>query len=296
MIVQSTSTNHSTKISPKKNKTNQIAQGYQSSNTESTSSPSPRKKKAETNQLFHSSSTSSIYLQNTIDNPNTKSLIKGVSMILQIQLTEDNKLKRQISPSSDLYYFNEEKYIKESPNEFNKENIENIHKMPTLDDIHKFIEALFNCVQFAPECCVIALIYINRIISLTGLCLTATNWRPLVFISLMVSQKIWDDVPLSNKDFSSFYSFFDKQQVNTLEMKFLEMIQYNVFVELSTFMFFYLNLKELTFEEQSKKPMSKYEMDEIEFNIKWKGVKKKKRSKSADKEILTGQRENYVIS
>ena len=118
--------------------------------------------------------------------------------------------------------------------------IENIRKIPTLDDMINFIEALYNCVQFSSECCIISLIYINRIIALTGLSLQTTNWRPLIFVSLMISQKIWDDKYLSNGDFSYIYPFFEKSQLNILEMKFLEMIQYNVYVKLSVYMTFYL--------------------------------------------------------
>jgi hypothetical protein len=62
-----------------------------------------------------------------------------------------------------------------------------------------FMEALYNCVQFSPECCIICLMYIYRIIALTGLSLQETNWRPLIFVALMVSQKIWDDRVLKAK-------------------------------------------------------------------------------------------------
>jgi hypothetical protein len=64
------------------------------------------------------------------------------------------------------------------------------------------------------------MIYIDRIIALTGLSLQNTNWRPLIFISLMMSQKIWDDRYLSNGDFSSIYPFFEKDDLNLLEIKF----------------------------------------------------------------------------
>ena len=43
--------------------------------------------------------------------------------------------------------------------------------------------------QFSGECCVICLIYINRIIALTSIPLLPTSWRALVLISLMVAQK-----------------------------------------------------------------------------------------------------------
>ena len=173
------------------------------------------------------------FLETTISSPNVKNMIKAVATILQSQLNEDMNLGKVISKKSDLYYFSEDKYVNDYPQYFDKQRIENIKKIPTLEDMINFIEALYNCVQFSSECCIISLIYINRIIALTGLSLQTTNWRPIVFVSLMISQKIWDDKYLSNGDFSYIYPFFEKNQLNTLEMKFLEMIQYNVYVKLS---------------------------------------------------------------
>ena len=165
---------------------------------------------------FKSCSTSNIFLDSTITKPNVKLMIKAVATILQSQLNEDMNLGKQISPKSDLYYFSEDKYVDEYPQYFDKTRIENIRKVPTLDDMINFIEALYNCVQFSSECCIISLIYINRIIALTGLSLQTTNWRPMVFVSLMISQKIWDDKYLSNGDFSYIYPFFEKNQLNIL--------------------------------------------------------------------------------
>ena len=245
---------------------------------------------------FKSSSTSNIFLDTTISSPNVKNMIKAVSTILQSQLNEDLNLGKTISKKSDLYFFSEEKYIDEYPQYFDKQRIENIRKIPTLDDMINFIEALYNCVQFSSECCIISLIYINRIIALTGLSLQTTNWRPLVFVSLMISQKIWDDKYLSNGDFSYIYPFFEKNQLNILEMKFLEMIQYNVFVKLSVYMTFYLELKALVHEGYVNKAMSSFDFKKMEHLIKIKVEKQLRRNKSEGKFLISGEYNNYVIS
>ena len=245
---------------------------------------------------FKSSSTSNIFLDSTISSPNVKKMIKAVATILQSQLNEDMNLGKTISKKSDLYFFSEDKYVDEYPQYFDKQRIENIKKIPTLDDMINFIEALYNCVQFSSECCIISLIYINRIIALTGLSLQTTNWRPLVFVSLMISQKIWDDKYLSNGDFSYIYPFFEKSQLNILEMKFLEMIQYNVYVKLSVYMTFYLELKTLVFEENVNKALSRYDVNKMEHNIKSKVEKKLRRTKSEGKFLINGEYCNYVIN
>jgi hypothetical protein len=259
----------------------------------------PNIKRVESKAKYHefkSSSTSNIFLNSTISSPNVKNMIKAVATILQSQLNEDMNLGKTISKKSDLYFFSEEKYIDEYPQYFDKQRIENIKKIPTLDDMINFIEALYNCVQFSSECCIISLIYINRIIALTGLSLQTTNWRPLIFVSLMISQKIWDDKYLSNGDFSYIYPFFEKAQLNILEMKFLEMIQYNVYVKLSVYMTFYLELKTLVQDEYVNKAMSNYDFKKSEHLIKPKVERKLRRNKSEGKFLISGEYYNYVIS
>ena len=73
------------------------------------------------NKDFKSCSTSSIFLNTTINSPNVKIIIKAVSTILQSQILEDIQLGKRISSKSDLYYFSEEKYIKELESYWNKE-------------------------------------------------------------------------------------------------------------------------------------------------------------------------------
>ena len=123
----------------------------------------------------------------------------------------------QVEESSELYFFSEEKYIKENPASFDEERIALLRKAPTADSIFDFLKALYECAQFSPECCIICLVYVNRLIAFTGLPLHPTNWRPLVLSSLLVSQKVWDDRYLSNSDFAYIYPFFTTEEINKLE-------------------------------------------------------------------------------
>ena len=243
-----------------------------------------------------SSSSSSIFLDTTISTPNVKNIIKAVAILLKTQLNEDSTMVKAISKESDLYYFSEQKYIDEFPQYFDEQKKENIYKIPSTEDIMDFMEALYNCVQFSPECCIICLMYIYRIIALTGLSLQETNWRPLIFVSLMVSQKIWDDNVLPNGDFSIIYPFFDNEQLNELEVKFMEIIQYNVYVTLSNYMTFYLNLRALVENQIELKPLSKYSLKKLEHLINEKKEMKLKRSGSHGKFLKEGEKGNFVIN
>ncbi len=112
----------------------------------------------------------------------------------------------------------------------------------------------------------------------------------------MVSQKVWDDKYLSNADFSYIYPFFDTQQLNTLEMKFLEMIQYNVYVKDSLYTKYYLELKSLVPEETPLKPMDIFTMKKLESQSKCFEEELKKNSKTSGESHEYGQLSNVIIN
>jgi hypothetical protein len=112
----------------------------------------------------------------------------------------------------------------------------------------------------------------------------------------MVSQKVWDDKYLSNADFSYIYPFFDTMQLNQLEMKFLEIIQYNVYVKESLYMKFYLELKSLVPDETPLKPMNKFSMRKLENQSKNIDEKFKNNSKTTGDRKESGQLSVIVIN
>ena len=81
----------------------------------------------------------------------------------------------------------------DNPGEINAERLEILRSKPTEDNIYDFIKAIFDCAQFSIECCIIALIYTNRIIGYTTTDIRPTTWRPLYLCALLVAQKVWDD-------------------------------------------------------------------------------------------------------
>lgn len=158
------------------------------------------------------------------------------------------------------------------------------------------MKALFNCSQFSPECIILCLIYINRIIALTGLPLQPSNWRPLILVALMVSQKVWDDKYLSNADFSYIYPFFDTKQLNRLEMKFLELIQYNVHIKDSLYAKYFFELKGMFPEEIPFKPLDANTMKKLDTQTKKKEESFKQNYRSNDEFKQPGEYTLHIIN
>ena len=88
-------------------------------------------------------------------------------------------------------------------------------------------------------------------------------------MSLLVAQKVWDDEYLSNADFAFIYPFFENEEINNLEKKFLELIQYNVTVQVNLYAKYYFELRAL-FKDNDKEfplqPLSNKKAKELEIN------------------------------
>jgi len=96
--------------------------------------------------------------------------------------------------------------------------------------------------------------------------LQPNNWRPLVLCSLLVAQKVWDDKNLSNAQFAFIYAFFVTDEINMLEQKYLELIQYNVNVKSTMYARYYFELRSLFKDEFPLKPLDKKNAAMLEIN------------------------------
>ena len=56
---------------------------------------------------------------------------------------------KEIPEASDLYFFSEEKYIKEKPEAFALQRISLLRETPSAEQILDFIKALYDCAKFS---------------------------------------------------------------------------------------------------------------------------------------------------
>ena len=78
-----------------------------------------------------------------------------------------------------------------------------------------------------------------------------TSWRPILLSSLILAQKVWDDRSLHNIDFSVFCPMFTLKEINFLEKKFLELIDYDVSISASLYASYYFQLRTLCQRENN---------------------------------------------
>ena len=120
-----------------------------------------------------------------------------------------------------------------------------VKEIPAVKAISHFLKQVFEVGQFHPECCVISLVYINRLIGVTGVPLTQSNWKPVAISALVLAQKVWDDTPLINADFSILYPALTVKEINFLERKFLDLLEFKLAVSPSLYAQYYFELRSI---------------------------------------------------
>jgi hypothetical protein len=65
-------------------------------------------------------------------------------------------------------------------------------KVPTFDLVFDFLNSIYRAERLAPECLVMCLAYIDRMLQSTPIRMHASNWRRLILSSLILASKVWE--------------------------------------------------------------------------------------------------------
>jgi hypothetical protein len=119
--------------------------------------------------------------------------------------------------------------------------------IPSLQDISSFMQHVFARAQMESECIIMSLIYVERFLKATAgrLQLQPSNWRSILFCSMVMSSKVWDDLSMCNADFSKIWPELSLKQINELELAYLEAVEYNVRVSAVSYAKYYFHLRSL---------------------------------------------------
>ena len=113
--------------------------------------------------------------------------------------------------------------------------------------VEEYLQTLYKICQWTPECHIIAFILIVRMLKLSKdskqeMVLHRYNWHCVILVTLMISQKLWDDVSLNNVDFPQVWKMvapkggeLDLKDINFMEKEFLAIIGYSVTVKMRTY-------------------------------------------------------------
>jgi hypothetical protein len=114
------------------------------------------------------------------------------------------------------------------------------------------LKDVFKIAQWSPECNILALVLISRLVVTTDVVFHEGNWDILLLCSLLIAQKIWDDSAIGNIDIPAIWEMIYPDRatmsvkvVNKMERSFLSKLSYNVHVSQSTYTECYFELRDL---------------------------------------------------
>lgn len=123
-------------------------------------------------------------------------------------------------------------------------------EIPTLETITTFYRNVFTRSQMEPDCIIMSLIYVERLVKVTDGLLRPrrSNWRSLLFSCMILSSKVWDDMSMWNSDFSQSCPpgvHFPVKRINELELAILKALAYKVKVPASEYAKYYFLLRSM---------------------------------------------------
>ena len=88
------------------------------------------------------------------------------------------------------------------------------------------------------------LIYIERLMTIGGIEIRFMNWKPLVFIGVLLASKFWEDLNFWNVDFLGVGQSYTLEGINLMESEFLGLCEYNLFVSASLYARYYFAVRD----------------------------------------------------
>ncbi|BFZ22108.1 hypothetical protein BsWGS_25147 [Bradybaena similaris] len=194
------------------------------------------------------SSCSTIYIDDsTVSQPNLKTTIKTVALAIYLHIrnrapcdVEKEKRLADLEPNV-LLVFDEKTHPLSKdpvPDDYQKRDPE--HKI-----VYRFIRNLFHAAQLTAECAIVALVYLERLLTYSELDINPANWKRMVLGAIILASKVWDDQAVWNVDFCQILKDIQVDDMNELERHVLELLQFNINVPSSVYAKYYFDLRAL---------------------------------------------------
>ena len=71
-----------------------------------------------------------------------------------------------------------------------------------------------------------------------------SNWKPLVFTSILLASKFWEDIAFWNIDYAEALEFYPLKSINRMESEFLSLCDYNIYVSAQLYSQYYNAVRE----------------------------------------------------
>lgn len=120
---------------------------------------------------------------------------------------------------------------------------------PSAEDIAAYAKYVTIASKMENESPIISLVYIEKILSKTGVLINKYNWKRILLVTLCVASKVWDDDSLENVHFPKVMSDVSLPMINKLEEVFLDtLVDYDLVCKGSEYAKYYFIMRTLADE------------------------------------------------
>jgi len=198
-----------------------------------------------------SSSTSTVFLDSTMDVPDVDRTLLAMSVLLEKMI--DRAPSKDAIKRDPFLACLTQRCRRSAASQLTGAQLAAKAAALSVDSIFEFLKRCFVVAEWSPETNVIALVLLVRLVGSTETALTLHNWDKLALCALLLAQKLWDDSCLSNIEFPKLWvcvlgaeaAAMDVRSINALEKLFLEKLHYDVHVDRSTYTQVYFELHAL---------------------------------------------------
>ncbi|VDM61805.1 unnamed protein product [Angiostrongylus costaricensis] len=196
---------------------------------------------------FMERSKSEMKYDSTISQPNLKNTIKCISLAIYYHIA--NRKNRAHERLMEIF--------EERLHPITREALppEVMTKDPDHRQIYRFVRTLFHSAQLTAECAIITLVYIERLLNYAEMDLCPSNWRRVVLGAIMLASKVWDDQAVWNVDYCQILRDTNVDDMNELERRFLECLDFNIEVPSSVYAKYYFDLRTLALANDLQLPL-----------------------------------------
>ena len=112
-------------------------------------------------------------------------------------------------------------------------------------DVLQFMRKIFGTMQLATECIIVSLIYLERLMTSSKVEIRFSNWKPLVFTSILLASKFWEDICFWNVDYCDALNIYPLKSVNRMECEFISLCNYHIYVSAKLYEQYYNAVKDM---------------------------------------------------
>ncbi|CAH8457207.1 unnamed protein product [Heterobilharzia americana] len=111
-----------------------------------------------------------------------------------------------------------------------------------VNSIQQFLRSLFSTALLGPECAIVALIFLERLIIGAEVAMTSWTWRRQLLACVLLASKVLDDQAVWNIDYCQILRDIHVEDLNALERHTLRLLQFNINVPFAVYAKYYFDL------------------------------------------------------